>query len=261
MKNIIQNSINSHDKLSDLKTITRYFSTYTRFLVAGRLHGEEGTTLLFYDGSKDDLYLQQDTDGSSYFKFKKEINERPRFDVGRVDGLSEDYIGTWCRTSEFTIPEYSLPTLGHLLSLPAIGDTKEVIWSFLEGGLDEWLTCDCYDLDSEKVSKFDDEVSFEMIACKTTDYGKYGQILYRMIIRGEIVGMISTSGRYLVDITIYPTNLNVIKDFLKEIQDKCRTKASEDEDTWDFGLGYTDVSLDEDLLDAIASGGDLNVRL
>ena len=257
MKTIIQNSIDSYHSLSDMVTISKYFSKYTKFLIAGRITGEEGITLVFYNGPNSDLYMGPD---DMCFQFDKTIDGAPDFEVGRVEGLSDDHIGTWCNTADFVIPKPELPTLGQILSLPAIAGPPGVIWSFLEGGLDEWMTCDCYDLDSEEVSKFDSEVSFEAIARRTTDYCKYGQVLYRMILRREVVGMISTSGRYLDTIMIYPINLTAIKDFMKELQAKCQTKEYAETAEKEFSLGDTDINIDAELLDMIAAGGDLDVN-
>lgn len=261
MKDLIQKDILSANVPSDVSLIQRCFGRYNKFLVSEPLTEDKNDeydliTLIFFDGPKDHWKFDEER---GHYLLDAEKGGTRDFHLANIEIPKGTEVprDLWIETKDFEMPTIKMPTIADVLALPTLS-TESDIGHFIENGLDEFMRCGQWDLDMEKVyAEFSPRIVFEEVLKRTTDYGKYGQITYRIHIDGGVVGVACRHGRYLDTVSLYPTDLAYLKKFVSEMEEACYEDRY-GTDTKTYTVDEEVTFLDDEILDALYNGVQTN---
>lgn len=239
--------------LSNLLRQKRYFEMYPLLYVEKGLAFKELELNMVLCKSKEDLEYDEEHGhmmfvGSGRHDFKVitcTADDQAEFD---------EFVGGWYNTADLQVPDPMVPVVQDIIDLPVLSThvIGDVAMAF-----DDDVLFDIQYSAKQSIHEEHPDVKIEKIMSYTTEYGKYGQEVYRLAFFGKVFGFLTSSGKYLDTYTAHILDEHTYKCFCTMLENEYWEK-----DEWTGTAELTPDSpltfLDDQLLDALAEGDSID---
>jgi hypothetical protein len=239
--------------LSSLLRHKRYMEIYPFIYIEKGLARKELELNMVLCKSKEDLEYSEEHGhmmyvGSGRHEFK--VTTCTADDQAEFD----EFVEGWYNTADLPRPDPMVPVVQDIIDLPVLSTRTigEVAMAF-----DDDVLFDIQYSATQSIYEEHPDVKIEKIMQYTTEYGKYGQEVYRLAYFGKVFGFLTSSGKYLDTYTAYILDEHTYKCFCTMLENEYWEK-----DEWTGTAELTPDSpltfLSDQLLDALAEGDSID---